>query len=120
MRIVSSVLIWLISSIPGPAIAPPVSTVAIARAEFVPGGRNWGPVRVQEGGRLMLVNAEYPGEQDTHDLVHDAEVPLFSSAEIRSGEWTEVHGVSDLEPGTYPFHCFIHRTLMTGTLEIVH
>jgi hypothetical protein len=111
-----STLVWLLSLLP---VAPPVSSVVVSRAEFVPGGGDWGPVRVQEGGRLLLVNAEYPGEQDTHDLVHDAEVPLFSSAEIGSGEWTEVDGVSDLPPGAYPFHCFIHRTLMTGILEVL-
>ena len=115
---VLAVLTWLVSSgFVQPAA--PVSVVTIALAGYVPGPDEWGPVTVRQGGRLFLVNADYPGEQQYHDVVHDADEPLFWSTTIGSGEWTEVEGVSELAPGRYDFHCFVHPITMYGRLDVV-
>jgi hypothetical protein len=96
--------------------------VVATGAAFAPGHRPPlpdTPVVITRGSRLLLINAEYPGEQPTHNLWHDAEVPQFSSDEVSTGQTTEVIGVASLAPGRYPFVCTIHRQNMTGVLEVV-
>jgi plastocyanin len=43
--------------------------------------------------------------------------PLFSSAQINLGQ-TPVNGTGSLAPGTYPFFCTVHPTLMSGQLAV--
>ncbi|HVL82443.1 MAG TPA: hypothetical protein VM840_12715 [Actinomycetota bacterium] len=110
-------LIWLTGTAAVP-VAPPAAVVSVVLAGFVPGPDDHGPVRVAQGGRLLLLNADYPGEQQEHDIVHAAEVPLFWSPTVRSGQWAEVEGVERLPSGTYTFRCSVHPATMLGTLEV--
>jgi plastocyanin len=109
-----AVVIWV--ALPPPAAHAAQHVVDVTTlGEFSPG--TLVPVRILEGDRLLLVNTDYPGEQSIHDLVHAVDQPLFASTEVNTGQTSEVFGVEELEPGTYPFYCFIHPDL-AGTLVV--
>ncbi len=117
------VALWIAAALLGPpAAASPlpgtVRAVGLVFTDYVPGSRGYPELEVLQGDRLFLVNFGPSGEQDEHDLIHLAAVPLFHSASIRPGGTAEVFGVPEMEPGRYPFGCTIHPNVMGGTLVV--
>lgn len=112
MRAVLALVLLLAVTVPGEAGAEAAGVVAVVTADFFPAE----PV-ISQGSGLFLVNADFPGEQNGHDVVHPE--GLFGSDFTRTGEIAEVVGVSELAPGRYPFRCSVHQTTMTGTLVVI-
>lgn len=119
-RLVVFTLLVALLGAQAPAGSTPgtVRAVGLVFTDYIPGSRGYPQLEVLRGDRLFLVNLGPSGEQDEHDLIHLADVPLFHSASVRPGGTAEVFGVLELEPGRYPFGCTIHPNVMGGTLVV--
>jgi plastocyanin len=103
----------------GPS-APPAPKGGAGVVATTPNGASVGfvplAVALPQGSTLTFVN----GDSMTHDVTATDErrgEPLFSSPFTDGGAASEVAGVEDLKPGTYPFNCSLH-TNMQGALTI--
>jgi len=79
---------------------------------------------VSEGGSLTFTNTDVIHHTVTSDALDpDTGSPVFGTGDdgktpVEFGQSGDVSGVSELDPGTYTFHCDIHSN-MTGSLVVV-
>jgi plastocyanin len=110
---------------PSHATSVPASFVVVTEYySFVPGdtARPTIDLTITRGSSLTLVNIDPVGglHSMTAEALKPDGKPLFDSAVIDNPGQTAVHGVESLAPGTYRFHCSVHRFVpMQGVMQVI-
>jgi len=94
--------------------------ITAAALRFVPGddALPLGPLIVEQGRRLLFVNADNLGVHSIYSVEYDEDGwPLFWTDQQNLGSAAEVEGVPDLLPRAYAFFCSNHPE-MKGTLVV--
>jgi plastocyanin len=89
--------------------APPASAATVSTGEYF---FSPNPIKVAEGGSVSWTN----GGSFTHTSTQNSPLSIWNTGSIAPGNTSAV--ITIRAAGSYPYHCAIHPTLMTGVVKV--